>query len=77
MKEKIFKLISAHTTKTDFDEDSALQLDLELDSFQLMSLTLDIEKEFNIKIDLADLADILTVGDICRCVEKTVAAQNK
>jgi len=76
MNEKIFGLIAACTDKKDFDEDSDLQLDLGLDSFQLMSLTLEIEKTFDIKIDLADMSDILTVGDICRCVEKTVASQH-
>lgn len=77
MKEKIFKIIASFTKEKEFDEDSALQLDLGLDSFQLMSLSLEIEKEFNISMDLEDLANILTVGDVCACVEKSLAVQNK
>ncbi len=77
MKEQIYKIIAKYTGKKEFDDDSALQLDLEMDSFQLMSMSLELEKTFQIKIDLDDLAEILTVGDVVTCIEKSLSAKKE
>ena len=51
------------------DESSNLRTDLHLDSVDLVSLVLQIERKFNVDIDSKDLEKIATVGDVLNFVE--------
>lgn len=48
--------------------------DLELDSIRLMTLAMEIEDHFRIRIDESDEAGIVTVDDLVGVVERKLAA---
>ena len=56
------------------DEASNLRTDLHLDSVDLVSLVLQIERKFNVDIDSKDLEHIVTVGDVLNFIETHQAA---
>ena len=51
------------------DESSNLRTDLHLDSVDLVSLVLQIERKFNVDIDSKDLEHIATVADVLNFIE--------
>ncbi len=64
--------------KLDFDgslrREMRLVEDLDLDSIRLMTLAMEIEDHFEINIDEADEAAIVTVADLIGLVERKLAA---
>lgn len=47
-----------------------LQSDLTLDSFQVMEFLMEIEDEFDLVIDVSQLADVHTVSDLAAVVQR-------
>lgn len=64
MDSKIREIIKKHTVEKDFDSDSDLQMDLGLDSLNVVNLVVELEDAFSIKINISDVYNLLTVGDI-------------
>lgn len=64
MDSKIREIIKNHTLEKDFDSDSDLQMDLGLDSLNIVNLAVELEDAFAIKINISDIYNLLTVGDI-------------
>lgn len=54
--------------------DPAMRLaqDLELDSIKLLTLTVEIENHFRIRLDETDEAEIATVADLMVAIEKRI-----
>ena len=52
--------------------DAALNVDLGLDSLQTIELVMEVERVFTIEISDYELDDIITVGDLIRCVKGKV-----
>lgn len=51
-------------------EDSRFIEDMGFDSFSVMTLVGDIEDEFDVEIDERAVAEVRTVGDMIRYIEK-------
>lgn len=49
--------------------DSKLRSDLGLNSFDFVNIAVEVEREYNIKIPDADIAQLKTVGDLLDLVE--------
>jgi acyl carrier protein len=49
--------------------------DLELDSIRLLTLAVEVENRFRVRLDEADEAGILTVGDLVTAVRRKLAAE--
>ncbi|MBM7559179.1 acyl carrier protein [Marinitoga litoralis] len=64
--EKVKKIIaeSLSVEEEKITENASLTDDLELDSLELVDLTMDFENELGISIDDSELEKIKTVGDI-------------
>ncbi len=50
-------------------EETNLQLDLGLDSLELVNLAVEVEDEFDIEIPDRDIKDLRTVGDVIAIIE--------
>lgn len=48
--------------------------DLELDSIRLLTLAVEVENRFRVRLDEADEAGIVTVGDLVAAVARKLAA---
>lgn len=48
--------------------------DLELDSIRLLTLAVEVENRFRVRLDEADEAGIVTVGDLVAAVGRKLAA---
>lgn len=70
--EKVAEIISESLSidKEKITEDAVLTDDLELDSLELVDLTMDFESELGISIDDSELENIKTVGDIVEILSK-------
>lgn len=49
--------------------------DLELDSIRLLTLAVEVENRFRVRLDETDEAGILTVGDLVTAVRRKLAAE--
>lgn len=49
--------------------------DLELDSIRLLTLAVEVENRFRVRLDEADEAGILTVGDLVTAVRRKLASK--
>lgn len=47
---------------------TGLQSDLTLDSFQLMEFLMEVEDEFDLAINMSELSDVHSVGDLAAAV---------
>ncbi|AEX85183.1 acyl carrier protein [Marinitoga sp. 1135] len=70
--EKVAEIISESLSidREKITEDAVLTDDLELDSLELVDLTMDFESELGISIDDSELENIKTVGDIVEILSK-------
>ena len=70
VKNKVVELIEELTDipKEEIGEDSSLLDDLELSSFEIMSMFSDLEECFDVSIEEKELRDFVTVGDIADCI---------
>ena len=50
-----------------------LREDLDMDSMQAVSLTLDLEDLLGVALEGDEIADMQTVGDLCQLIEKKLA----
>ena len=57
-------------------DNAHLQTDLFADSLDILNIKLSLEDKFSIVFTDDDLANILVVSDICRCVEERLNEQN-
>ncbi len=66
MLEKIKEVLAQYveTEPDEITEDSRLVEDLGLSSYALMSLMGDLEEQFGITVDEAELTEIRTIGDV-------------
>lgn len=64
MDSKIREIIKKHTTVEEIDSDSDLQMNLDIDSLNMVNLAVELEDAFAIKINTSDIHNLLTVGDI-------------
>ena len=66
MLEKIKEVLAQYveTEPDEITEDSRLVVDLGLSSYALMSLMGDLEEQFGITVDEAELTEIRTIGDV-------------
>ena len=55
----------------------SLQADLLLDSLQLMTLAVEVENRFRVRLDPEDEAQVRTVGDLVRVVGGKLAAEGR
>ena len=69
-------LIAANTplSSDDIKEDSELVKDLGLSSLERVMLSAQIESEFGIRFASTDVADIITVGDLVKTVDRLAGA---
>lgn len=71
MFEQIKKILieSANVDADKITMEATLKDDLAIDSLDSVELILDLETEFNIKIEDDEIASLVTVGDIVKIVE--------
>ncbi|MGX6407685.1 acyl carrier protein [Lactiplantibacillus plantarum] len=63
-------------SENDIREDSKLKDDFELDSTELVDLTLSLKKEFGLEIDLSKPND-LTVGQLAKKINEKLERKNE
>lgn len=55
--------------KSELNENTDLQNDLGLSSFDVMDLSCELEEEFNIKIDTEKLAELHNIGSMAKLLQ--------
>lgn len=58
------------TSEISYNENSDLLKDLKINSAHIIDIILDIEKEFDIRIDDEDVEKMATIGDSITTIEK-------
>lgn len=58
----------------DLQESSTLTADLNLDSVDLLSMTIEIQSRYGIVVDATEVAGIATVGDVLNLITSKIAA---
>ena len=53
----------------DITEDSKLRSDIELNSFDMVNVAVDLENQYGVKIDSKKLGGLKTVGDLMSYIE--------
>lgn len=64
MFEQVKEIISHYTETTGIEENSALEADLGLSSFDVISIVADFEEKFNIEISDRDIPKFVYVRDV-------------
>lgn len=64
MFEQVKEIISRYTEVTGIEENSALEADLGLSSFDVISIVADFEEEFDIEISDRDIPKFVYVRDV-------------
>ncbi|MDO4851885.1 MAG: acyl carrier protein [Clostridia bacterium] len=67
---KVFKQVMPYADTARITPDSALILDLHIDSVTLLMLVLGIEDEFGVRFDNLDNTAFNTVGDVIAYIEE-------
>lgn len=69
IKKRTFEVIQESTeTEEELSEDTLLYEDMGLASVEVYVMLCDLEEAFGIKIPVASLREVRTVGDLCRIV---------
>lgn len=70
VKKKLLELIEELTDipEEEIQEDSGLLDDLELSSFEVMSMFADLEEAFDVLITEDEMRNFVTVGDVVDCI---------
>ena len=70
--ERAIELIKGLCNSESIDLDTKLQDDLALDSLMMVSLLIEIEDTFGIRLDESDMNpfDLITVADVIRLIQK-------
>ena len=63
------------TPAEEITEDSKLIEDLGMNSFQFMSLLGDLEEEYEVEVDAAEVRNLRNVGEACEYIEKLMQEQ--
>ena len=73
------KVLRDLSEKNDFNEESNLQSDLLLDSLAMVTLLIEIEDEFGIRLNERDMNpfDLNTVGDVVKLVSGYFSDKNE
>ena len=53
----------------DITEDSKLRSDIGLNSFDMVNVAVDLESEYDVKIDSKEFGGLKTVGDLMKYIE--------
>ena len=53
----------------DITEDSKLRSDIELNSFDMVNVAVDLENQYGVKIDSKEFGGLKTVGDLMSYIE--------
>lgn len=64
------KQILQKYTPENITDTSDLQLDLNLDSFQVVSIAVDIEDTFQISLPMEEVHDMVTVNDLTNLINE-------
>lgn len=64
MFEKVREIISQYTETSEIEEDSSLEADLGLSSFDVISIVADFEEKFEIEISDRDIPKFVYLRDI-------------
>lgn len=75
MDSRIREIVEKHTSEKDFDSDSDLQMDLDLDSLNIVNLAVELEDAFEIKINVSEIYNLMTVGDIEKHVKSLLCKE--
>ena len=72
MLEKVINILADHTNypKDKMTADSDLVADLELNSFEVLSLVSEIEDEFGIEVQDEDIMKLQKIGDIVTYIQE-------
>ncbi len=72
MLEQITEIIQDYTGRDNvvISEDTSLQTDIELNSFELVQIVCEIEERFNIEIPDTEIETFKTVGDVIHYLEE-------
>ena len=69
IKEKVFKLITKQTDRTDVNIDSELTADLGMDSLDAVEFVMALEEEFDIEIYDDHIDSLVTVQNVIDMIE--------
>lgn len=58
----------------DMEPEMRLVEDLDLDSLRLFTLAMEVENQFQVRLDEGDEAELATVGDLVRVIERKLDA---
>lgn len=72
-KEKLSEYVE--TPAEEITQDSRFIEDLGMNSFQFMSLLGDLEEEYEVEVDEADVRNLRSVGEACEYIEKLMQEQ--
>ncbi len=78
-KERVFQLLRKLSGVDKTDEKDTLLGNLGLDSLNMITMLLDIESEFDIRLNESDMNpyDLVRVSDVINLVEKYVGGRNE
>lgn len=72
-KEKLSEYVE--TPAEEITKDSRFIEDLGMNSFQFMSLLGDLEEEYEVEVDEAEVRNLRSVGEACEYIEKLMQEQ--
>ncbi|MCH5348879.1 MAG: acyl carrier protein [Oscillospiraceae bacterium] len=72
MFEQVKEILMDYTNATEITENSALEADLGLSSFDVVSIVTDFEDKFQIEIPDRDIGKFISVKDILEYLEERV-----
>ena len=78
IKKKVTKILSALSSEETIENESTLKDDLALDSLSMVTLLVEIEETFGIKLDESDMNpfDLANVWQVVDLVEKYAGGEN-
>ena len=69
IKERVIKLLS-NRKKIEITEATRFKEDLQTDSLDFMDMIFDVEEEFGFEVDIDEVKDLKTVGEVVEYVKK-------
>ena len=73
MREKLIAILAEQIdmTATELTDDKRFVEDLDMDSLDMVEMTVELEQEFDCSFEQDTLAEIKTIGDLIELVEKS------
>ena len=73
MKEKLLKILSEQLDMdaSELTDDKSFLDDLDMDSLDMVEMTVELEQELGVTFEQEQLAEVKTIGDLAKLIEKS------